>query len=464
MKTTALAALTGLVLPLVSTVAAQGYFGGDEYDVCGDDYQFRYIGCYDGELINDAGSTFVLNIGTYIPSDPQLNYANPFPGYVPNTNYNSTVAPYSCAQACRGYGYGYSAMASNECYCSPLPPASDATASNTCTEPCWGDASQTCGGARTGADTVGAAQVYGDPSFASPVFVGSNMAPGSLDSYYQYLGCYYQPNFGPGAAQGNGVIKSCQASYTECYTHCSAYGYPLAAVGYSPSGTQMAQCSLEEPVSCLCGTSFGEGSYRVDDTKAPYESLCAVDCATGLACDSTTQTCCGSNDYYPVYINPELTGCYQPQIPGYGVLSGSTLTDYTCAAPPDSDLIGGPKVLPNGVEYFEGNDYINTVVANHPVFVVSPEDAPYDNYYIIGCCSDCSTGEVFSSTGSIRASYGAENGLHVCAQQCAPLGYPYFAVGGGGVDCYCGTTLSSAATPRDMADKTAAVLPDPNPE
>lgn len=240
MKTTALVAL---VLPLASTVAAQGYFGGDEYGACGDDdYQFRFLGCFDGSLINSATTTFVLSIGTYVPSDPQLNYANPWPGYVYNTNYNNTVAPYSCAQACRGYGYAFSAMASNECYCSPLPPPDGTTSSNTCTEACNGDSSQTCGGARTGADTVGAAQVYVDPSFASPVYMASNLAPGALDAYYKYLGCYQKPNFGPGAAQSNGVLETCQESYMDCVTHCSNYGYPLAGVEYTLTGISSLVC------------------------------------------------------------------------------------------------------------------------------------------------------------------------------------------------------------------------------
>jgi hypothetical protein len=231
------------LLPLTQTVIAQGYFGGDEYASSGDDFHFCYVGCFDSSLINSADTTFVFNIRPHISSDPQRNDRNPFPDYVQGTYYNNTVTPYSCAQACRGYGYAFSAMASNECFCSPLAPPSGTPTSIACSEPCDGDASQTCGGAQTGPgpQSMGAAQVYGDPSFVNPSVL-DNASPGGLDYFYKYLGCYFEPNFGPTGAQGNGVLASCQATYADCLSHCSANGYPLAGVEYSRSGSQTSVC------------------------------------------------------------------------------------------------------------------------------------------------------------------------------------------------------------------------------
>ncbi|CAK7206878.1 hypothetical protein SEUCBS139899_009684 [Sporothrix eucalyptigena] len=378
-------ALAGLALPLIRQVKAHGYYGGDEHAACGDDYLFRYIGCYDADLINGDDSTFILSIGTYNPADPQFNYVNPFPGYVSNTNYNDTVTPPQAS-----------------------PPS--AATSTSCTEPCDGDSTQTCGGSLIGSNTVGAAQVYGDPSFADPLSLQS-YPPGYLDSYYKYLGCYYKSNFGPQDALENGVIESCQTTYTDCASHCSDYGYSLAAVEYSPSGSSA--------------------------------SLCTADC------DPSTEKCCGSDSFYPVYINSELTGCYQPQIPGYGDLDGLTLTGYTCAADPAADLIGGPKVVPAGSTYYDDKDFIETVVPNHPVNVPSSDDAPYDEYYIMGCYSALMVSTIFSD--GVQATSEVQNGLHYCAEQCGASSYSYFAVGGGGVDCYCGNTLANGATPRNMA-------------
>lgn len=70
-----------------------------------------------------------------------------------------------------------------------------------------------------------------------------------------------------------------------------------------------------------------------------------TDCFNRTAGLCSSGYCCGSSPYYPVYINPELTGCWTPRIPGYAsVDSALNIKTYYCAATPTT-LIGGPKVL-----------------------------------------------------------------------------------------------------------------------
>ncbi|KAK3394015.1 hypothetical protein B0H63DRAFT_32249 [Podospora didyma] len=62
----------------------------------------------------------------------------------------------------------------------------------------------------------------------------------------------------------------------------------------------------------------------------------------GGDCDPTTARCCGQNNYFPVYINPELQGCYSPVIPGYKNTSTQTTFDFNDI---DASYLGPPKAL-----------------------------------------------------------------------------------------------------------------------
>ncbi len=158
------------------------------------------------------------------------------------------------------------------------------------------------------------------------------------------------------------------------------------------------------------------------------------------ACDPTTDKCCGSNYYYPVYINPELTGCYEPQIPGFGILSGSALLGFYCAPDPASNLIGGPKVIPAGGSYYASTTDIDETVPDHPVEVDSGVEGEQDTYYLMGCFANCPALNVLEGSVLQGTSIG---GLAFCAAQCATQGLPYFAIGNGGAVCYCGTGITA---------------------
>ncbi len=239
------AAVLAALAPLV---AAQGYFGGDASATCGLADTFQSLGCYQDGLVG-FGTSFNIYIGQYNPANPSYSTNNPFPGLVHNTNYDNTMVPYTCAMACRGYGYAFSAIRADSCYCSPVAPP-PALAGGVCNYACDADITQTCGGTAENSFNV-----YGDPSFANPILL-ANYPPGSLDQYYQYLGCYYRPNFGQALEQlEGGIVSSCQASYTACATHCSTNGYALAGVEYSPSGSLTSVCT------CVSSGTFSLGSF-----------------------------------------------------------------------------------------------------------------------------------------------------------------------------------------------------------
>ncbi|KAK3695468.1 WSC domain-containing protein [Podospora appendiculata] len=322
----AFVAVPGLLSLVGNTgVDVQGYFGtvareNAECPSTADD--FRYLGCYKG-FNNAVTASFGPSPQRYNPpGDPSWS----FPGWDPGSDTDNTMTPLTCARACRGLGYKYAAVRDNNCNCGlQLEPDTLSITGGVCNIPCYGDISQTCGGDD--------AQVYVDPTFADLALVPYQATGNAaLAASYQYLGCFYAPyNFRTDDAHSDIFTNSMET----CLSLCAGLGYPYA-VGTPQTGQ----------VHCNCGTNFGVGAYRVHP--AGIEG-CGYDCAetVGVTCDPTSTVagapkCCGRHDYYPVYINPELEGCYTPIIPGYK--NSTDQPFYECGDVPLS-LTGSAKTL-----------------------------------------------------------------------------------------------------------------------
>ncbi|KAK3365199.1 WSC domain-containing protein [Lasiosphaeria ovina] len=395
----ALVALAGLL----GAVNAQGYFGTVQNEIasCGSD-NFIYLGCY-ADFLNQAGTNFFrFNPQAYNSGDPSRS----FPDWDPGSNYNNTMSPVGCARVCRGFGFKYAAVRDNNCNCGLQLPAALVPGLDTfCNVPCAGNSLLTCGGGNY-------AQVYVDPTFASPLYTPITTLNATLSNYYKYLGCYSISN---GFPTQDTRAQQTFTSIDDCFSTCAALGYPL--VFGSPQGF------------CTCGTSFGYPSYRVHPELLPTPGDCTNVCNTpsgaGGDCDPTTTRCCGTSNYYPVYINPELQGCYTPQIPGYK--STSTQVLYECDDI-DSSYFGPPHSLPLGV--YSLSQTINAVPALvHPLHVVGGAR----DYYIYGCYpqqalnQDGATG-VFAPALSVQVPGFTPATLENCAAQCNTRNYDAFGM------------------------------------
>ena len=220
---------------LSTLVEGQGFYGGDQ-TVCGPSNDYRYLGCYPGNLVG-AGKTFPFSPGQYVPGvDPSASY----PGWDPGSHFNNTVTPYTCQTVCRGHDFKYAAFQNGACYCGLLPPSGGATGTD-CAHYCSDDDFQTCGGADT--------DVYADPSFADPVAVTAAGAA-TLRSYYKYLGCYYAPRFN---TQNALVSETCQTDVDVCYEHCATNGYPFAAAIWNDPADVASICGW---VDASLGSGF----------------------------------------------------------------------------------------------------------------------------------------------------------------------------------------------------------------
>ena len=219
-------------------VTAQGFFGGDE-TVCGAANDYRYLGCFPGNIAG-IGTNYVFSPGQYVPG---TDYSTAFPGWDPGSHFNNTVAPYSCQEACRGHGFKYIAMNNGACYCGLLPPTGSATGTQ-CDHYCSADDFQTCGGSDT--------DVYVDPSYADPAAI-TTAGSATMRTYYKYLGCYYSPHF---TTSNAAVAETCQSSEDVCFTHCSDNGYPFAAAIWNDPTDSASVCGY---VSNQKKTTIPEG-------------------------------------------------------------------------------------------------------------------------------------------------------------------------------------------------------------
>lgn len=256
-----------LALPLASIVKGQGFYA----NVAAENAQcttastnFLAVACYKVTSFAVPGTLFGFSPQNYVPSANQISgspstFAGFWSGNAAETKFNDTVAPLTCAQACRGYGFRYAALANNNCYCGMTSPSAKSTAGASCTQPCSGDYSQTCGGTSLSADI----QLSVDPSFIAESSISTNLA--TLKTGYKYLGCFYTPNFPTGNTNSQSTVGS--KLLTDCANSCATLGYPMM--------------TLTSAGACSCGQSFGAGSYRIDLSK-DATGYCNTTCSTGL--------------------------------------------------------------------------------------------------------------------------------------------------------------------------------------
>jgi hypothetical protein len=135
----------------------------------------------------------------------------------------------------------------------------------------------------------------------------------------------------------------------------------------------------------------------------------------------STGFCCGQSNYYPVYINPELEGCYTPQIPGY---------QDACYDVP-AGLLGPPKILPQ--KSYDPADTIDSAPALiHPVSVKVPRGR---DYVIFGCYGAAPIpNPTINLDGVFNDVFGysivpiSPATLDNCAAQCDGRNYDYFGM------------------------------------
>ncbi|KAK0628575.1 hypothetical protein B0T17DRAFT_632144 [Bombardia bombarda] len=395
------------VASLLTLVNGQGYLSTVEGELakCTSD-NFVFLGCYKG--FEPTGEPyFRFSPAVYEPNgDPSRS----FPKYNPGSDYDDTTTPLNCARVCRGYGYKFSSLANNNCRCGSQIPPVLVTTGATCNEQCHGDATLTCGGFQD-------AGIWLDPTFADPSVVPIVDQNVGLATSYQHLGCYYQPDFptqDPRASQPRLGMDNCLA-------YCAGLGYPLVYARSIAAGQ----------VQCECGQAFGHESYRADPATLDTPGDCSSSCVTGVegACDLETGRCCGQSNYFPVYINPELMGCYTPQIPGYY----DTITKrFTCYDIPLS-LQGPPKILTLGTNTAAALDPINPGTGlDHPAVVTTQAGTIY---YLYGCYGTNPLTDIASALiGVILGALStAITNLHPatlenCAANCAAASMPFMGM------------------------------------
>ncbi|KAK4466678.1 WSC domain-containing protein 1, partial [Cladorrhinum samala] len=391
---------------------AQAYYGtlSRELASCGSD-NFMYLGCFPNFETQAGNQYFPFDPQGYNPPGPSRS----FPGWDPNSNYNNTVTPLDCSRVCRGFGYKFASLRDNSCRCGIQLPANYLSGPDTaCNVPCKGDQRQTCGG---GSD----AQIYLDPTFAAnaqvPIPVPVANGNPSIANYYQYLGCFFTPE---GFPTQDSRANTLRPTIQDCLNYCAGLGYAYA-YGYAEGSS----------TRCNCGTSLGFRSYRSRPELMPSPGDCNTTCgvATPGTCDISTQKCCGRNNFAPIYINPELQGCYQPIIPGYK--ASETDAQYECYNVPPS-LLGPPKALPTS------NFNPALLITSGPALIRPPSvTAPNGQVYLLyGCYGS----PAFLSGGinGVLVALTSATYLNIvpatldrCAALCSGANYPVFGMTNG---------------------------------
>lgn len=136
---------------------------------------------------------------------------------------------------------------------------------SSCTFPCTGNSSQTCGGN----DII---SVYQDPTF--PIVDDTTV------SDFQSIGCYSEGSNGRSLAWRQDQVSSTSLTIESCLSACKKKGYSFA-------GVEFAQ-------ECYCGVVLGNGTLPVDG------SQCNMPC-TGD--DSET---CGGRGTLNLYVAKDM--------------------------------------------------------------------------------------------------------------------------------------------------------------
>ncbi|KAK4199700.1 hypothetical protein QBC40DRAFT_202071, partial [Triangularia verruculosa] len=169
--------------------------------------------------------------------------------------------------------------------------------------------------------------------------------------------------------------------------------------------------------------------------------------STNGNCNILTGRCCGRGSYMPIYINPELQGCYSPIIPGYKASQAEP--EYECVDYPSS-LLGPPKTLAQ--PSYPASLIINT----GPALIRPPSVSAGQRIYLLNGCYGNSvfgtgggTGVLNSALSLVRTNISPAT-LDNCASICNTNNYDVMGMVNGR-DCYCSSTVNSGLTFDNMA-------------
>lgn len=170
-----------------------------------------------------------------------------------------------CVAFCKGNLYEYAGLEYyGQCFCGSSVNGPQLPESS-CTFPCTGNSSQTCGGN----DII---SVYQDPTF--PIVDDTTI------SDFQSIGCYSEGSNGRSLAWRQDQVSSTSLTIESCLSACKKGGYSFA-------GVEFAQ-------ECYCGVVLGNGTLPVDS------SQCNMPC-TGD--DSET---CGGRGTLNLYVAKDM--------------------------------------------------------------------------------------------------------------------------------------------------------------
>ncbi|KAI9653611.1 MAG: hypothetical protein M1829_001160 [Trizodia sp. TS-e1964] len=232
---------------LATFVWGQGYNGGSQSSCASGLASFSYQGCY-GATLNGGGS----HVYSFKPTATNTDGLQYYPGF------NSALLTIEmCMTACRGHGWRYASLYSNNCYCgsvlpaiadaNSVPPSNSSTLATTCHQGslpangCPGNTAEWCG-------IGGSSEIYGDSTFPT-VILNPNE-----ETKYNYLGCFTT------GSNARFFTTSTVTGVAGCQKTCADAGYPYAG--------------LTSATGCQCGTDFNENSLQ-----APQEATCGTACS-----------------------------------------------------------------------------------------------------------------------------------------------------------------------------------------
>lgn len=145
-------------------------------------------------------------------------------------------------------------------------------------------------------------------------------------------------------------------------------------------------------------------------------------------CNPLIGPCCGRLGSFPVYINPELQGCYTPVIPG--IKDGDRDPTFECYDVPAA-LRGPPKTLPLAVvPALAPNAPTRQALIRQPLVA-----SPAGSYFLYGCVQPTGLLGVIGGLLTTAAQIlPAPASLEACAAACANSIVPlaFMAVGPNG--------------------------------
>jgi hypothetical protein len=376
---------------------------------------------YTKEIVNNNGPGYV---GCY--------QQNSGPGLKAGVYYDDKMTVEMCAGMCKETGNSMAGLSNNQCSCGNTWEGGAVLASLSCTQPCPGNANQTCGA-----------------SYIASVFnstIGTNVTMPVAG----YEGCYTD------AANRTmtGYMYSSRdgMSPTSCKTTC-------AGRGYAYSGTQNGG-------ECYCSNELAGVTKQVPSVQ------CSVACTGNSAqkCGaswrlSVYKTGSTGNSTAPVAVPGKSTGCYQD----FSVLDGANYySDYMSAnlclpwckakgfafggmsgrqcrcgnTSPSIVVARSTCALPctgNSTQTCGSTSGYADVWSAASVFAANSYTTP-DNKGYMGCWTDGSarllTGSVFTSNTLTPAT---------CAANCAANKYTFAGVQNGN-ECRCGNALDPKTT------------------